>query len=128
MDKKYTIQEVFNLIGEEYLTRNSDSGRKYDNDVIVDGYSVRRTSLRYMTFYQKGVTCACCGRKGSYFKLEPGGSKDDTNRRHFNLYAEDGVLMTKDHIIPKSKGGKNTVDNMQTMCAICNEKKADKII
>lgn len=45
---------------------------------------------------------------------------------HFNLYAEkDGEsrLMTKDHIIPKSKGGKNHLDNLQTMCDHCNSKK-----
>ena len=34
--------------------------------------------------------------------------------------------MTKDHIIPKSKGGKNELSNYQTMCTYCNNEKADK--
>jgi len=127
MDKKYSIEEVFEMIGKDHLMRTNEIGRKYDKDkdIIIDGYKVRKNSLRYMTFYQKGTTCVCCGRKGSYFKLEKGDAAGDVNRRHFNLYSDDGVLMTKDHIIPKSKGGKNNIDNMQTMCVICNEKKAD---
>ena len=34
--------------------------------------------------------------------------------------------MTKDHILPKSRGGKNHISNMQTMCCRCNSKKGDK--
>ena len=34
--------------------------------------------------------------------------------------------MTKDHIIPKSKGGKDILDNFQTMCFECNTKKGNK--
>lgn len=126
--KKYSIEEVFNLIGKEYLMLKNQSNRRFDhNDLIIDGYKVRRISLRYMTFYQKGTDCVCCGRKGSYFLLEEG-NKHNPERKHFNLYTEDGILLTKDHIIPKSKNGKNNVDNMQTMCIICNQKKKDKII
>ena len=48
-----------------------------------------------------------------------------------NLYAinEKGeeVLMTKDHIEPKSLGGKNSLNNYQTMCTICNCEKGSKI-
>lgn len=122
--KKYAINEVFKIIGKENLLRKNETGKRFkeNKDLIVDGYKVRPISLRYMTFYQKGITCVCCGRVGSYFKLEAG----DTDRGHFNLYSEDDILMTKDHIIPKSKGGKNEVSNMQTMCIICNERKANK--
>ena len=47
---------------------------------------------------------------------------------HLDLYGfidEEEVLMTIDHIVPKSKGGINENINYQTMCKICNEMKAD---
>ena len=124
MNKKYAIQEVFDMIGEDYLQRDTDHD-KNKSDIEVDGYQVHPISLRYMTFYQKGTKCVCCGKEGAYFQLDP--DRYGTNadfRRHFNLYAEDGTLMTKDHIIPKSKGGLNKVSNMQTMCAPCNKAKS----
>jgi len=35
--------------------------------------------------------------------------------------------MTKDHIIPSSKGGVNKLRNLQTMCVTCNVKKGNTI-
>jgi 5-methylcytosine-specific restriction endonuclease McrA len=35
--------------------------------------------------------------------------------------------MTRDHIQPKSKGGPETLENMQTMCTRCNGKKGNKV-
>jgi len=119
-DKKYGINDVFEMIGEEHLVGDDNNKRK--SNIIVDGFNVYKDSLRYMTFYQKGVKCACCGKAGTHFKLC--GDKN-TNRRHFNLYADDGTLITKDHIIPASKGGADKVSNMQTMCVNCNVAKGD---
>jgi 5-methylcytosine-specific restriction endonuclease McrA len=34
-------------------------------------------------------------------------------------------FLTRDHIIPESKGGKNTWENLVTACSTCNNKKAD---
>lgn len=37
------------------------------------------------------------------------------------------VLMTRDHIIPRSRGGSEGLENMQTMCTKCNSKKGNKL-
>ena len=116
---RYSITEVFNMLGEEALNIEQVD-RKSRDSIEVEGYKVYRQSLRYATFYQKGCTCATCGKVGTHFELDPG---DNSNRRHFNLYAEDGTLMTKDHIVPKKHGGKDIISNMQTMCMYCNSVK-----
>lgn len=121
--KKYSVQEVFDLLGKEALcVQEVRHGNRAS--IEVEGYQVHQKSLRYATFYQKGLKCACCGKEGSYFLLEPDrtGAAAAT-RRHFNLYAEDGTLMTKDHIRPKKWGGQDVVDNLQTMCEPCNRNK-----
>jgi len=123
MDKKYSIKEVFNMLGEENLSGNYVT-KKNRQSIIIDGYKVYTKSLRYMTFFQKGTICTCCGREGAYFKLDVSDPKNP-NCKHFNLYCEDGMLMTKDHIIPKSLGGTDTVTNLQPMCRECNVKKGN---
>lgn len=111
--RKYSIEEVIPYIGN-YMK-------------LYDEHLISMKSQRYQVF-SKSCTCVDCGIKGKYFVKERSGNAE---RFHFNLYGVDKngeeVLMTKDHIIPKSKGGKNTIDNYQTMCTKCNTKKGDKV-
>ena len=88
----------------------------------VDGksYQVRMDSDRYKLFRQNRH-CAACGLEGTHMVLDlPYGH----NQPHFNLYGlEDGqlVLMTKDHIVPRTKGGRDEMANYQTYCHACNQ-------
>lgn len=101
-------------------------------DKEFDGDMVHMDSQRYIVF-NNNLKCQHCGIEGKYFVKESNDYKKEEKDRiyHFNLYGidENGeeVLMTKDHIIPKSKGGKNTISNYQTMCVHCNMKKGNKI-
>lgn len=109
---------------EEVLPYVKMSGRKEKKD--FDGDEIKITSDRLRTFKAKGTKCVCCGLEGNYFKKD---KNDKDKMYHFNLYGvKDGepILMTKDHIIPKSKGGKNYIDNYQPMCEECNKKKGTK--
>ena len=93
-----------------------------------DGKKVKMNSLRYQTFATKGVKCVKCGIEGKFFALEQD-KYQPSEYWHFNLYGIDEsgneVLMTKDHIVPASKGGKDRLKNLQTMCTHCNAKKKD---
>lgn len=89
------------------------------------GNSIPLNHTRLRTFKEKGITCVSCGITGSFFAVEKSGCFP----YHLNLYADkEGkeILMTVDHIKPKSKGGATMLDNLQPMCAKCNTKKADK--
>lgn len=112
---------------------------KYLPNIILDGDEVSISSTRLRTFSEKGITCTKCGITGQYFVKERTrlNKKQKLLRKkkgydafHLNLYAiKDGeeILMTRDHIFPKSRGGTNSITNSQTMCKTCNELKADKV-
>lgn len=118
--KTYTLEEVLPHIVE--------SGRKAI--AKFDGNLVKMYSLRLRTFKIHGTKCVTCGTEGTFFALERNHGPPNqpeanpTGRYHFNLYGynENGteVILTKDHIRPKSKDGQDTINNMQTMCGICN--------
>ena len=125
--KTFSIEEVEAMRKQDV---NSSECQKFDknaeHNIKVEGYDVYTTSLRYKTFMEKGYKCVCCGRIGTHYILEhPNGSNE--KRAHFNLYSDDDVLMTKDHILPKSMGGADRIENMQTMCSICNSAKGNQI-
>lgn len=118
----YPIEEVYNAVKDVLFEEKKVF-------VNVDGDMVKGNSQRYQTFFTNGVKCACCGIEGKYFAKE---RNPNVKRFHLNLYAidEDGneIMMTKDHIIPVSKGGKDILENYQTMCMKCNIAKGNKTV
>lgn len=56
--------------------------------------------------------------KGNVFKR-------DGNRC---VYCGNDKDLTIDHVIPRSKGGRDTWDNLATACSPCNSKKGDTVI
>jgi len=62
-------------------------------------------SLRYKVFVRDNFRCVSCGRSPA---------------------TEIGVKLHIDHKIPFSKGGKSTIDNLQTLCHVCNLGKRDQ--
>lgn len=111
----YTVEEVMDWI------KNNPRRVYWEKD----GYRIN--TKRAKIFHKKGVVCVNCGVKGEFFALE----KDKGGGIHLDLYGfidEEEVLITIDHIVPKSKGGLNKIINYQTMCKLCNESKADESI
>lgn len=118
-NKAFNVQEVLALVP----TQTFDD-KRYE---YLDGQRFKRVSQRLVLFKTKGCKCVQCGLEGTVFYLEK--HKNDKHY-HFNLYGYDTdgkeVMLTKDHVVPKSKGGKDVLENYQTMCSRCNEAKADK--
>lgn len=95
------------------------------------GHKCNLSSDRLVLFKEKvnKLHCVVCGLKGLYFAVE---RHSNTHTYHLNLYAidKDGneMLMTKDHIKPVCKGGKNYQGNYQVMCVECNCKKGARYV
>lgn len=112
---EYTPTEVFPFVPENCRYKVKES---------FAGYDVKMSSSRLVLF-KTNRFCVCCGIEGNKLLLEK--SNPNVNP-HFNMYAYvngDMILMTKDHIIPKSMGGKDHISNYQTMCQVCNQIKSD---
>lgn len=86
---------------------------------------VQINSKRYYCYARKGVACVRCGIKGQYFAVE----KQHKSGYHLNLYhlTKDDIeiMLTIDHILPRSRGGGNEPSNLQAMCFICNHEKGN---
>lgn len=117
ISEEYSLETIFADIDKNEKHKLSSSGKQF-----------KLTSVRIKLFRTKGADCVTCGIKGKIFRLE---THDVSINPHLNLYAENEegelILMTKDHIIPKSKGGPNELQNYQPMCTKCNNAKADKM-
>lgn len=122
----HSLSEIEGILRDIVLS-NLDVPKK-KIQVVINGEKIYALSDRYKTFFTKGLSCPVCGATASYWALE----KDASNKRyHLNLYAFHNnieVLMTKDHIYPRSKGGADSLSNYQTMCRCCNIAKGTSIV
>ncbi len=95
----------------------------------VGDYDINVHSIRLQTF-KRSLTCVSCGLIGTHFWAEQG-KNDKSIRPHLNLYSinpnGNEILMTRDHIIPRSRGGSDSLSNMQTMCTNCNHRKGNRL-
>jgi len=121
------------IAAEDILPLLGGRARRKDKREI-QGMPVKVGGTRLGAFAED-VKCASCSRIGTVFYIERtrwnrGPKRKRDSGWHLNLYAVDSdgteVLMTRDHIVPQSKGGPDHPDNCQTMCWYCNQRKADQ--
>jgi HNH endonuclease len=125
----FKIEEVLPFVSMEPAKhgRNAVNERPQRE---YNGKMVHMDSLRYQTFVKSGTVCVSCGLQAEYFALEQHVNPKKPIREerfHLNLYATTSaireIMFTKDHILPRARGGGNGLDNMQTMCQPCNTAK-----
>lgn len=100
---------------------------------LSSGHVVGITSLRMKTFgraasSKKGIHCKACGIMATHFAVE-GFRNSVFPSIHANLYGikdDKEILFTQDHVIPKSRGGADNLNNSQVMCQPCNSSKGSK--
>ena len=93
--------------------------------------SVREAKRRWKMENTDTVLAHCHKRRAA---LKAGGSYKPSEWRavldaygHRCRHCASDEKMTVDHIIPISKGGRNTIDNLQPLCLSCNSKKWAKL-
>lgn len=90
------------------------------NERPIEDLHTFSSHRRLRVFYHKGTNCVTCGKIGT--RLIQG---QDRGSVHWDVYTDDLYPLTVDHIIPKSLGGSDELDNLQPMCAGCNFKKGN---
>lgn len=60
-------------------------------------------ALRWQVFQRDKWKCVACGRT-----------------------SHDGIILHVDHILPRSRGGRDTLENFQTLCNLCNLGKSNR--
>lgn len=78
-------------------------------EAVIKAHARRRaevaSGLRFDVFMRDGFRCRYCG-----------------------VSADDGAILHADHVIPQSKGGPTTLENLVTACMACNLGKSNKIL
>lgn len=110
---------------------------------LADLYTEYKDHERLRVFARKGLGCVTCDRVGTMLVLSrENGSKKYSVKRgtvgkvHIDLYTDEFVLMTVDHIIPKAvcrqfnwtQDEIEALSNKQPMCEFCNGGKSDKLV
>lgn len=91
---------------------------------MADLYTKYNTHRRLRVFANKGLKCAYCQKAGIYLIM----GLDNGGGIHVDVYTDTFELMNIDHVIPKSKGGQNTLKNLVPCCCKCNSKKSDNLL
>lgn len=115
---------LFSLSIDEYLAqrqRHFETKHKH----IFHKYEVYPIDLgrkHYHVFHDDDYACIDCGRRAIAAEVW----EDTVNGTPFIMFRTiQNRFLTKDHIVPKSKGGSNHKSNLQTMCNYCNSHKSN---
>jgi hypothetical protein len=97
------------------------------HDRLVRGKRADRPSGWALFHHMKGqpIRCWHCGVEADRWVSEKG-RRDKIGNPILNLYAGH-VLMTRDHILPKSLGGSDAVGNLRPGCSPCNEARGNEV-
>jgi 5-methylcytosine-specific restriction endonuclease McrA len=74
-----------------------------EEKINIDEIKFIRAGMRWQVFERDSFKCVACGKS-----------------------SHDGAILHVDHIIPRSKGGKDAMSNYQTLCHLCNIGKSNK--
>jgi len=106
--KKWWLKNEFSVAALDFGQQESNEKQSKGKSKKIklpemDSYATIRAGTWWQVLARDNWTCLFCGRT-----------------------AKDGVSLEVDHIIPRSKGGKDEMKNYQTLCKKCNIGKSNR--
>jgi hypothetical protein len=109
-NKKCSFKDIISKINFENMSNdylnNEIKTQQKDNENILLNFEKKifvKAGIRWQVFERDDFKCVACGKS-----------------------AHEGAILHVDHIIPRSKGGSDSMDNYQTLCHLCNIGKSNK--
>lgn len=93
-------------------------------------YPTASEKVKWRVFERDQNKCVYCGLQGTLWVIWMESKKKIVVIHHDLAAVVDGkyVMLTRDHVIPRTKGGASTADNLACACAPCNHAKGNKLL
>lgn len=116
------VDEVMPLIPEE--CELGLCGKITIHRVPFNGDTVKIRIRNTFTVFKRQPACVGCGAAASKCLLVQRDNSENAGRSYNLVFVTaDHIPLTIDHIVPRSKNGQHKLENLQTMCFICNNDK-----
>lgn len=103
------MHKVFSLEDEEIVTDSQEMRPATSEETLLRAREAAEQrvkvmpALRWQVFQRDNWRCVACGRA-----------------------AQGSIILRVDHIVPRSKGGVDALENYQTLCDLCNLGKGNR--
>jgi|TARA_R110000823_G_C15896979_1_gene496562 5-methylcytosine-specific restriction endonuclease McrA len=116
LDAAWRPIEIITSFKAFSMCRSGRANPVEDYDILAHGNSMFPAVIVLKSYVRKHEFLLSCTRRNVY-------NRDNYTCQYCSIRAKTKFDLTLDHIVPKSRGGPKTWDNIVSSCHQCNEKK-----